>query len=717
MTLKTNGYRFATYLIVLFGCSLMHCRQSGQSTAASDWPRYSSDAAGSKYSRLDQIDPDNVHELELAWTWQADDMRQNPRTTIQCNPIIINGRVYLTTPGLKVCALDGISGTTLWTFDPYDGAEASGVNRGVTYWSDGKEERIFYVAGPFLYALNAEDGIPDLLFGQEGRVDLYEGLGRDVRSVWVTAATPGIIYNDLLILGSTLSEGPSAAAPGHIRAFDVKTGEQRWIFHTIPYPDEPGYETWPEDAWQRSGGANAWGGFTLDEDRGLVFCGTGSATYDHWGGDRIGQNLYANCVLALRAESGELVWHYQVVHHDIWDYDLPCPPNLVQVRKDGKLIDAVAQPSKMGHLFVLDRTTGEPIFPIEELPVPQSTVPGEVTWPTQPFPPKSLRYAQQRLTRDEVTDLNDLATKSVLARLDTMDVGDIFLPPSMKGAVTLPQFNGGTDWGGASYNPDTRMLFVNCSNEAEWISMVPANPPASISQFDLGSQLYSAVCASCHGFMQARAPGAPSLEGLRIIGKDSVERVEQALRYGKGQMPKFATLSQDERDALTAFVRDLGRNEVLQTKDLALTFSTQIPFVATGHNEFKDPEGFPVNKRPWGTLTAIDLDKGAIKWQVALGTYPMLEARGEPPTGTFNMGGPALTAGGVVFIGASMDQRFRAFDQETGEILWEFQLEAGAYSTPSIYAINDKQYVLIAGGGGGKPGTQAGDKYYCFALP
>lgn len=682
------------------------------------WPIYSSDEEGSKYSPLDQINPDNVKNLELAWTFSSGDMQATPATTIECNPIIINNVMYLTSPSLKVFAIDALTGIELWNFDPYEGAKAGGVNRGVTYWSDGVEKRIFYVAGSKLFAINAVDGKLITSFGAEGNVDLYLGLDRDVRSMWVTAATPGIIYRDMLILGSTLGEGPSPAAPGHIRAYDVRSGDIRWTFRTVPRPGEYGYDSWPEDAWERIGGVNAWGGFTLDENRELIFCGTGSAAYDHWGGNRVGANLFGNCILALNANTGERVWHYQVVHHDIWDYDIPCPPNLVQVEKDGRLIDAIAQPTKMGHLFVLNRETGEPIFPIEEIAMPQSDIPGEETWPTQPFPQKSLRYTPQRFTEKEVTVRNPLATAVIKKKLRTMKTGDIFLPPSLEGSVTLPQFNGGTDWGGAAYNPKKRMLYVNSSNEAEWISMVKAEPENNISQFKLGEGLYRSNCSTCHGMSNPRNPGSPSLKAMKDLVKSRpVIETLNVLINGKGQMPAFASLSDDERNALIAFMKDEGLDIRLRRSELNLSFADEIPYVATGHNEFKDPDGYPANIGPWGLLTAIDMDKGAITWQATLGTYPELEKEGLDPTGTFNMGGPIITAGGLIFIGATMDERFRAFAAKNGEVLWEYQLDAGAYSTPATYSINGKQYVVIAGGGGGKPGTKPGDKYYCFSLP
>lgn len=711
-----SSYHLSGICLIILG--LLACSPTSLEEETINWPMYSADPSGSKYTSAKQIDKQNVSQLEPAWILETGDHRTAPRSTIQCNPIIVDSIVYLTTPGLKVLAVHGVTGKEIWRFDPYDGVPASGVNRGLSYWTDGNEKRLLYVAGSLLYALNAETGEIAEGFGKEGAVDLYEGLGRAVDFMWVTAATPGIVFEDLIIMGTTLGEGPSPAAPGHIRAYDVRTGAMRWIFHTIPQPDEFGYETWSPNSWQELGGANAWGGFTLDPERAMVFCGTGSSTYDHWGGNRIGQNLFANCILALNARTGERVWHYQVVHHDIWDYDLPCPPNLVQVKQEGKFIDAIAQPTKMGHLFVLDRESGQPIFPVEEIPVPQSTIPGEETWPTQPFPPPSLRYAQQRFTTEEVSQRTPAATKAIKERLSKMRTGDIFLPPGLQDAVTLPQFNGGTDWGGAAYDPIERTLFVNCSNEAEWISMVQAEPPKNISQFELGKQLYRGLCATCHGHELARNPGAPSLKDLRqVIANQPVGHIQTILENGKGQMPKFAVLSTDEKAALAAFVREKGQETLLDRAKLQLSFADAIPYVATGHNEFKDPDGFPVNQPPWGTLSAIDLDKGEIKWQATLGTYPELEALGFAPTGTFNMGGPIATATGLVFIGATMDERFRAFDAQTGNVLWEYQLEAGAYATPASYTIGGRQYILIGAGGGGKPGTKAGGKFYCFALP
>lgn len=695
---------------------------SSFASAATDphasWSVYSGDATGAKYSALKQIDRSNVTKLKPAWVFRTDDMTTRPASTIQCNPIIVDGTAFVTTPGLKLVALDAATGTQRWVYDPWNGKGGRGVNRGVTYWTDGQIKRLFYVAGNFLQAIDASTGQLATDFGRAGTIDLRDGLDRDVFFLSVTATTPGIIHKNLLILGSAVGEGPAPAAPGHIRAFDVRTGERKWIFHSIPQPGEFGYDTWPAETWKTIGGVNCWGGMTLDAERGLVFAGTGSASYDHFGGNRLGANLFANCVLALRADTGERVWHYQVVHHDVWDYDIPCQPNLVTVMHDGRRIDAVAQATKMGHLFLLDRETGKPLFPVEERPVAPSDVPGEKLSPTQPFPTKPAPFAQQQFTANEVTDLNPAARAAVLKQLEGMRTGGTFTPPGTTPSVVLPQFNGGAEWGGAAFDPVSRTLYVNSSSEAEWISMVPAKPGANVTLQEMGRMIYGSVCSACHGAERAVNPNAPSFTSLKSVRERlTPAQVMALLETGRNQMPSFASFSAIEKRAVTAFLFDQGADERVPATELKASWAGGIPWVATGHNEFRDPEGFPVNKRPWGTVTAINLDTGAFKWQVPLGTYPALEKRGEPPTGTFNMGGCIVTAGGLVFTGAAMDERFRAIDQDTGKTLWEFQMDAGGYALPATYEIDGKQYVLIAAGGGGKPETKPGNAYYCFALP
>ena len=677
-----------------------------------EWQIYHGDYGGSHYSELDQINRSNVKRLRVAWTWRAGDSGN----TIECNPIIIDGIMYVTTPSLHVAALNAANGELVWRFDPWQGGRGGGVNRGVAYWTDGKDDRrIFHSAGDYLYALDVKTGRPIPSFGSSGRISHRDGFDTDVFFLSVGNNTPGLVWKDLLILGSVTGEGPQPCAPGHIRAFDVRTGVRKWIFHTIPHPGEFGYETWSPDSWKVNGSANVWAGFTLDHERGIVFCGTGSPSFDSWGGNRVGANLFGNCTLALDANTGKRLWHFQAVHHDLWDYDLPTPPVLANLKRDGRVIDCIVQPTKMGHLFVLDRLTGKPLFPVEEVPVRKSTAPGEVSHPTQPFPPKEFRLAKQGFTEDDVTDLNPEAREYVLNELKRIHPAPPFSPPSFQAEAVMPQFNGGCEWGGAAFDPESQTVIVNVSNEAEWSSLASSKPQERMSLNQLGRHLYRGVCSFCHGLSSPVNPASPSLRDV----KDRLTKAQilELMSTGRGQMPSFATFSDLERRALISFLFNEGGDEQIEVKDLKLSFTDEIPVIITGHHDWRDPEGFPVNKRPWGTLNAVDLNAGKLKWQVPLGTYPKLEARGEPPTGTFNIGGPVVTKGGLVFIGAAMDERFHAYDKDTGQLLWEYQMEAGGYATPATYEITGRQFVIVAAGGGGKPGTKRGDTFYCFALP
>jgi quinoprotein glucose dehydrogenase len=691
------------------------------SRSRNDWRAHGGDAAGSHYSELNQINTRNVHRLQEAWTFHTGDKRHDNRSQIQCNPIVIDGVLYATSPQLKVFALNASTGERLWMFDPFGaGADkgAMGVNRGVVYWESRGDRRILFTAGQSLFALNAKTGklIPD--FGLSGSIDLRDGLGRDVKTLFVGSRTPGAIYRDLLILGTTVSEGPGPAAPGHIRAYDVRTGKIRWVFHTIPHPGEFGHDSWPPDAWKRSGGANAWSGITVDERRGLVFLPTGSASFDFWGGNRKGANLFANCVLALKADTGKRVWHYQVVHHDVWDRDLPAAPNLVTVKQAGKRIDAVAQITKSGHVFLLDRENGKPLFPVEERPVPASDLAGEVTWPTQPFPLKPPPFSRQVFTEEEATNLSPEMRAHVLEHLRKVRTGQPFIPPSTVGTVVFPGFDGGGEWGGAAFDSTSGLLYVN-ANEMPWIlTMIEITPAKDAGIMSRGQKVYNQLCAACHGANREGDPQRvyPNLVGIeRRISRAQTARIIDA---GKGTMPSFAFLSSSEREALVDFLYGVERAEEPESQKKAGTGVAEpdIPYTHTGYNRFFDPEGYPAVKPPWGTLNAINLNKGTIEWTVPLGEFPELTKRGIPQTGTENYGGPAVTAGGLLFIGASKDEKFRAFDKKTGQVLWETQLPAGGYATPSTYMVNGRQFVVIAAGGG-KMGTPSGDAYVAFALP
>ncbi|CAN5404211.1 hypothetical protein BH23VER1_BH23VER1_21740 [soil metagenome] len=687
------------------------------SAADQDWAAYLGDKSSAQYSALDQITADNVGDLEVAWTYNAGDAREGGRSQIQCNPLVVDGVLYGTSPQLKVFAVGAATGEERWRFDASaTGRPLDGVNRGLVYWADGTDRRILFAASHFLYAIDAESGTLVEGFGDGGAVDLKGDLGRDVRGLSLQATTPGVLFGDLLIMGMRLGEGPAPAAPGHIRAYNVRTGALAWRFHSIPQPGEVGYETWPPDAWEHIGGANVWTGFALDEGRGLVFCPTGAPAFDFWGGNRIGENLFSNCLVALDAATGERVWHYQIVRHDLWDRDLPAPPNLVTVTHDGHRIDAVAQVTKSGHVFVFDRETGEPLFPIEDVAVPPSDLQGESAWPTQPLPTKPEPFARQIFDYGEITDISQESHRAVLDRFTQVRPHAPFMPPSMEGTIIFPGFDGGAEWGGAATDPDG-ILYIN-SNEMPWVlNMVETNRNQDGGTTS-GQAIYTQICAACHGTDRVgnAAHGVPTLVGIeeRVKGEDALT----LLQTGRGVMPSFGFLSAAQQEAVTGFLYGTepadggdangakGAGEVLAA----------IPYSHTGYNRWLDPDGYPAVKPPWGTLNAIDLNTGEFRWSVPLGEFPELTARGIPKTGTENYGGPVVTAGGLVFIAASKDEHIRAFDKATGTELWKRPLPAGGYATPATYEAGGRQFVVIACGGG-KMGTKSGDAYGAFALP
>ncbi|MDW8353331.1 MAG: PQQ-binding-like beta-propeller repeat protein [Bryobacterales bacterium] len=668
-----------------------------------DWRVYGGGPESIRYSALRQIHRGNVHKLRVAWTYDTGDAFEG--SEMQCNPIVVDGVLYATTPKLRVIALDAATGKLLWRFDPHGGAPVRTRfrNRGVTYANG----RIYVAVRQWLYALDAKTGKPVPSFGRNGRIDLREGLGRDPYTLSVSATTPGIVYRDLLILGSIVPEDlPSA--PGHIRAYDLKTGKLRWIFRTIPHPGEFGYETWPPEAWKYSGGANCWAGMSLDEKRGLVFAGTGSAAFDFYGGDRIGDNLFANTLLCLRADTGERVWHFQAVRHDVWDRDFPAPPSLVTVLRDGRLVDAVAQITKSGHVFVFERETGRPLFPIEYRKVPPSDIPGERLAETQPLPLRPPPFARQELTEDLLTDRTPEARAAVLERFRKLRSGGQFTPPSFEGTIIFPGLDGGAEWGGAAFDPETGWLYVN-SNEMAWILRLAERP--KLDSTASGKQLYRQHCASCHRMdLRGNPPEFPSL--LNLDRKYDHDEILRWIREGGGRMPGFGHLGRGAVRAIAAYV--------VTGKDVAAEAAAgpRVPYMlADGYLKFLDPDGYPAVKPPWGTLNAIDLDTGEIVWSIPLGEIPELAAKGYRNTGSENYGGPVVTAGGLLFIGATNhDRKFRAFDKHTGELLWETTLPAAGNATPAVYEVNGRQFVVIAAGGG-KWGLPSGGTYVAFALP
>jgi quinoprotein glucose dehydrogenase len=711
-----RAHRFAGLALMTAAAAAAGPAINGRGTrteTARGWRAHGGDSGHTQYSALHQINTGNVDRLQVAWTYRSGDAREDGRSQVQCNPIAVGRVLYGTSAGLKAFALDAATGREQWRFDPFagPGERPIGVNRGLIYWEDGEDKRILLGAGPRLYALDARTGRPVAGFGTAGSVDLREGLGRDVTGLHLVSSTPGALWRDLVIVGMRVGEGPGPAAPGHIRAYEVRSGRLRWTFHTIPRPGEMGHDTWPEDAWTRVGGANAWSGISVDGARGVVFVPTGAATYDFWGGNRLGANLFANSVLALDAATGKRRWHYQVVHHDLWDRDLPAAPILLTLRRDGKTIPALAQITKSAHVFVLDRRTGRPLFPVREQPVPPSDLEGEKTWPTQPLPTRPPPFARQAFTEDEVTDRTPAARQAVLDRLRAVRTGAQFIPPSRQGTVIFPGFDGGGEWGGAAVDPATGILYVNSSEMAWILTMVPVPPNEAFRS--TGERVYVQHCASCHGLDRGGAP-QQAAPGLADVARSfDAPDLLALLDKGKGTMPAFAFLPGAEKEALVSFLRSETAASSKKDED---TVEPGIPYTSTGYNRFLDPDGYPAVKPPWGTLNAIDLVRGETVWQVPLGDYPELARPGQPPTGTENYGGPIVTAGGIVFIAATRDEMFRAFDKRTGRMLWQARLPAGGYATPSTYEVGGRQYVVVAAGGG-KMGTRSGDAYVAFALP
>ncbi len=659
------------------------------------------------YSALNQINRANVKDLKIAWTFDSGDAY--PGSGIECNPIIVNGVLYTTTPKLHLAALDAATGRQLWSFDPLNGGRPTHKNRGLSYWTDGKEARIFHQVEHQLMSIDAKTGKLDPSFGDNGKVDLRNAFDRPASEIVLTVRSPGVVYKDLLILGSTVSEWiPSA--PGDIRAYNVHTGKIRWKFHTIPHPGEFGYDTWPPEAWKTSGGANAWGGLALDTKRGTVFVPTGAAAYDFYGPDRHGDNLFANTILCLDAETGKLKWHFQTVKHDVWDMDLPSAPVLVAVRREGKSIDAVAQASKDGYVYVLNRDTGESLFPLHDVPAPASPVEGELLAKTQRVPLRPAPFARQEFTETTATDRTPAAHEAVLAQLKELRHGGRFLPPTTTGTLVFPGFAGGAEWGAGAFDPETHLYYVNSNEIAYVLKLVPPEP---LQNKTTAGAIFQSRCSGCHGTdMKGSAPDFPALDHLE--GRLNAEQIAAIVSKGTGRMPSFASLGEPAIQAVAQYLTT--RKDVPTTFEQKLKFSKTLKYTNNGYQQFLDPDGYPASTPPWGTLSAINLDTGDYAWKVPLGQYPELVAKGLKDTGTENHGGGIVTAGGLFFIGAThYDRKFRAFDKSTGQLLWETVLPYAGIATPATYEVNGKQFVVIAAGGGSsKP---SGSKFVAFALP
>lgn len=666
-----------------------------------DWPSYGGSPQADHYSPLTQINRSNVQQLRLAWAFDTGEPGG-----LQTSPLIVDGILFGLTPSQKVFALDAATGRLLWKFD--SGVTGTQPDRGLAYWTDGNEKRLFVGVMHFLYALDAATGKPISSFGDSGRIDLRENLGREPASAQsIDLTSPAVVYKDLVIVGGREPES-LPAPPGDIRAFDARTGKLRWAFHTIPHPGEFGYDTWPPNAWKTSGAANNWAGMALDLKHGILFVPTGSAAADFYGADRLGDNLFANCLLALNAETGQRIWHFQAVHHDLWDRDFPSPPVLLTVTRNGRSVDAVAQTSKQGFVFLFDRLTGAPLFPIETRAYPASDMPGEKASRLQSLPAKPAPFSRQSLTEDMLTQRNPQAHQWALEKFRSFRNAGTFQPFALnKDTVVFPGFDGGAEWGGPAVDQETSVIYIN-ANDLPWTGELAESVSDSSAR-----SIYLNQCAMCHGENRTGAPPAmPSLTG--IADRLDSAKLASTIRTGKGRMPAFPNLSADQLDALIAFLRQ-GEDKELSAKTPPLAASK---YHLTGYKRFLDPDGYPAVVPPWGTLNAINLNTGEYLWKIPLGEYPELAAQGIKNTGTENYGGPIVTAGGLLFIGATnFDRKFRAFDKSTGQLLWETSLPYSANTTPATYLLNGRQFVVVAAGGGKDSRWPSGGTYLAFTLP
>jgi len=697
--------------ILIFIAAVLAARTAHLQTVSREWPVYGGNAEGTRYSPLKQINRGNVARLRVAWTYEA----AGGRSGLETNPIVVHGILYANTPAGEVIALDGATGKLVWSWDSHNSAQKV---RGMTYWPSPEnasadasldrpaEARIFAGVGRYVYALDAHTGAVISSFGNDGRIDLHQDLGRDPETQSVTLTSPGVIYKDLFIVGGRESEGLPASY-GDIRAYDTRTGKLVWTFHTIPRPGEYGYETWPRDAWTYTGAANNWAGMVVDARRGIVYVPTGSASADFYGANRVGDDLFANCLLALDAATGKRIWHFQAVRHDIWDRDFPAPPVLMTVQRDGHPVDAVAQTSKQGYVYLFDRVSGKPLFPIEYRKYPASTLEGEVAADTQALPTRPAPFARQLLTENLLTNRTPEMHQWALEQFRTFRSEGQFVPLSEdKETVVFPGFDGGAEWGGAAFDPESGLLYVN-ANDLAWTSSMELNKPAAS-----GRELYLAQCAACHGVdLSGNGGQAPALTG--IASRRTAGQISSIIRSGAGRMPGFPGL---RPEAARALVDYLITGESKQAAAAPSPFDLKYRF--TGYKRFLDPEGYPATAPPWGTLNAINLNTGEYAWKIPLGEYPGLVAKGLKDTGSENYGGPIVTAGGVVFIAATnFDRKFRVFDKDTGKLLWETTMINSGNATPATYEVNGRQYVVIAAFGGKGPNGATGSGYVGFALP
>lgn len=697
-----------SFLMLLASCSPVTKENT-------DWPVYGGSNEKTHYIENSDINPSNLNRLKKVWEYNTGDATKG--TQIQTNPLILDSIVYGISPQLKLFALSIKSGQALWTFDPFnqnlgqsqDKFQFSmNVSRGISHYINKKGRSIlYYGVGSYLIAVDAATGNLYKPFAEQGILDLHIGLGERAKDLYVAATSPGMVYNNLIIIGSRVNEA-LPAAPGNIRAFSAETGALVWNFHTIPQPGETGYDSWEDkDAWKWAGGANAWSSFSLDQERGILYAPTGSASYDFYGANRLGNNLFANSILAINATTGKLLWHYQTIHHDVWDRDLPTPPVLFTYNKEGEKIPALAQVTKSGYVFILNRITGTPIYEIKEEKVPTNTpLLGEKLSPTQPIPSFFSPFSRQTFNENELNPfLGEEENEKLLAQFRSLRKDHVFAPPSQEGTLIFPGYDGGAEWGGPALDLENQWLYVN-TNEMPWIlTMVPFSKKDGLQDVE---QLYSLNCISCHGSNFKGSENVASLIGIK--DRLSTLEIETIITNGRRMMPAFKHLEEKNIRKLTNYLMELTPGSKIKT---ALQLNPET-YKSTGYHKFLTKDGYPAINPPWGTLTALNLNSGDIEWKFPLGNSPIGIAKGVL-TGTENYGGPLVTKSGLVFIAATPDKKIRAFDKTSGEILWEADLPYAGFATPSLVTHENRSYLIIACGGG-KLNVSSGDAYVAFAL-
>ncbi len=708
----------AVLIALLTGLVIVSAQSVGQKTLYTTWSDFGGTADSMQYSALKQINKKNVNRLEVAWTHLTPGGPRSP-----FSPLIVDSVMYVMGAGPSILALDATTGKQIWSHPVVNGTPTS---RGINYWEskDRSDRRLIFSVDSYLQEVNARTGVTINTFGNDGRVNLREGLGRDPKAMGqVQSGSPGHVFENLIILGSAPGE-IYADPPGDLRAYDVLTGKSVWTFHTIPHPGEYGYETWPPDAWKYSGGVNTWSEFAIDEKRGIAYFPLGSPTYDLYGADRIGANLFGNCLLALDVRTGKRVWHFQTIHHDLWDYDLVTGPKLLTVRHDGKMVDVVAQPGKTGFLYVFNRVTGEPLWPIEERPVPKSDVPGEQSWPTQPYPTKPPAFGMQKFGADQINPYLSAADKAVV--LDVMAKArneGIFTPPVVdRTQISVPGAHGSGNWGAAAGDPATGMVYVRAWNGPD-TRVLSERGPSMQQGGSLGAVLYSRTCYECHG---------PDRANLPVPANVKADVVRETVRNGKGQMPPIAekALSAEDLNAIIAYLGNPAGAGGRAGQPVRPVRPPRPP-PPQGQTRYWGPygnpwtlSGLPAIAPPWTELVAYDLNEGTIKWRTPLGTSPALSARGIRDTGSVRpRGGPIVTAGGLLFVGSGGDGYVHAFDKDTGKSLWETTIDGNPDGIPAVYEVDGRQYLAFYATGGDREGavTRAtkpeAQGYYVFALP